>query len=173
MKSTRLKNFLYKALFTPGNEKHFKLAIAVLVSIVMLIIYYLSAPKDAFVSDEVSPENTVNLNVLIPEGYVLLPFIAENYIETEPFLEPYNMVRVIDARTSKVIARNIKLLRAPKDPSRLSFLVPENIAKKFIKFGLEFKIVIQKYNNDLEPQLVLNRKKRSQNTKVSYGGVGK
>ena len=51
--------------------------------------------------------------------------------------------------------------------------MPENIAKKFIKFGLEFKIVIQKYEHDLEPQLVLNHKKRSYKTNVSFGGVEK
>ena len=138
----------------------------------MLAIYYLSAPK-APILDQVTNENSINLNVLIPSGYVLLPFITENYNEIEPFLEPYNMVRVIDSKTGRIIARNIKLLRAPKDPSRLSFLVPENIAKKFINFGLEFKIVIQKYEHDLEPQLVLNQKKRSHQTNVSFGGIEK
>lgn len=170
MKFTNLKTYLCEVLFKSKNEKHFKLTVAFTVSALMLTVYYLSAPND-IQSSKVTHENSVNLNVLIPSGYVLLPFIAENYIETEPFLEPYNMVRVINTKTGKLIARNIKLLRAPKDPSRLSFLVPENIAKKFINFGLEFKIVIQKYEHDLEPQLVAHHKKRIQKTDVSFGGI--
>ena len=125
------------------------------------------SPKE---EDPLIKETSINLSVMIPDGYVLFSFEAENYEQISPLLEPFNMVKVYSVLSGDMIAQNIKVLRAPKDPSQLSFLVPVNIANYFARFGLEYRIVIQKYDSLKKPQLIESIKKRP-NISVTFGGL--
>ncbi len=140
MKNMKLKEYLFKRF----SEEQIKLAACLSLSIGISVVIYAIKPADA---DAVPEELRPNLTVMIPKGHLLYPFEAANFESVEPLLDAYNMVQVYHPKTGRLIAKNIKVLRAPKDPSHLAFLIPVSIANKFAPFGLNFKIAVQKYIN--------------------------
>jgi hypothetical protein len=165
LKLLRLKHFIFEKY----TEDQIKLAGGLILSLVftLLILAYQSSSQ---LADEVPDELRVNLAVHIPDGYILYPFQVENFESVEPLLEAYNMVQVYDPETGALLAKNIKTLRAPKDPSHLSFLVPVNIANKLAQFGLGFKIAIQKQVDD-DAIWVLNKTKKTKPKQtITFGG---
>lgn len=165
----KMKKSIYRFLLAQENQSQVKLFLACLSSFLIMGLFYFSNSSETGDS-KVSEESAINLSVMIPEGYVLFGFEAENYEQISTLLEPYNMVRVYSMKTGQMLAKNIKVLRAPKDPSQLSFLVPVNIANYFAHFGLEYRIVLQKYDGLKSPQLIETHEKR-QDLTVTYGGL--
>lgn len=163
-----LSDWIYKKI-SEQSEKNIRFGLALLSSFFVLLLFYLSDQPQENSPSTTEPESSINLTVMIPDGYVLFGFEAENYEQVSPLLAPYSMVKVYSPNDGRLIAQNIKVLRAPKDPSQLSFLVPVNIANFFARFGLEYRIVLQKYTVDEEPKLVLGIKKK-QKTSITYGG---
>ena len=135
----------------------------------MGLVFLFSKPETT--TNEIKDDLKGNLQVMIPKDYVLYPFEASNFDQVEPLLEAYNMVKVYNAEKGGLLAENIKVLRAPKDPSHLAFLIPINIANQFAAIGMSFKLVLQKYTNK-EPKLISNQKsKKIKNFRrmVTYG----
>ena len=167
----KINNSIYKAVFNSKNEAKVKLGLAFLSSILVMILFYVSNNLDLESNKgQTSNQNTLNLAVMIPEGYVLFGFEAENYEQISSLLDPYNMVKVYSPKDGHILAQNIKVLRAPKDPAQLSFLVPVNIANYFAHVGLEYRIVLQKYDSTKKPQLIKRHNKKPDAT-VTYGGI--
>jgi len=163
-----LKPFIYKKL-KEQNENKIKFVLGLISSTLVLLLFYISSGPE-IKEDSLEPESSLNLSVMIPDGYVLFGFEAENYAQISPILEPYSMVQVYNTNTRRLIAKNIKVLRAPKDPSQLSFLVPVNIANYFARFGLEYRIVLQKYDVMKKPQIIQRLNKKPE-TSITYGGT--
>lgn len=158
MKIQKFKTYIFKRF----TEKKIQLWSSILFSGVVSILLLVFSSTDQH--QTTTPEELqINLNVLIPKGHVLYPFEAANFESVEPLLEAYNMVQVYNPENGDLIAKNIKILRAPKNPSHLAFLVPVDIANKLAPFGLNFKIAIQKRvnqkplwvlkENDIKPKL--------------------
>lgn len=161
------KEKFIKFIFNPKHENLSRTILGLSLSFLGSLVFYFSQGKESTVPPALEP----NLNIMIPPGHILYPFEATNYERIEPLLEGYNMVRVYNALNGEVLARNIKVIRAPKAPENLAFLLPVNIANHFSKFGLHFKVVLQEYNTDLAPALentpkILNKKKPL----LTYGG---
>ncbi len=152
-------------IFKNTNEERFKVILGLTISfIISLLIYMLKDNSD--LKKPALKELEINLAVMIPQGYILYPFQAVNFEHIQPLLSAYNIVQVYNPKTGTLIAKNIKILRAPKDPSHLAFVVPVDIANKLASFGLEFKIALQKYINK-PPVWMLNKKSKN---KITFGG---
>ena len=164
----KIKNSIYKIILSSKNQAHIRLGLACLSSFFVMALFYFYTGTKIENKKELN-DNSINLSVMIPEGYVLFSFEAENYEQVSPLLEPYSMVKVYSTKTGQMLAQNIKVLRAPKDPSQLSFLMPVKIANYFAHLGLEYQIVIQKYDESKKPQLIKNNYKRQQDVIVTYG----
>lgn len=162
----KLKNYIFKSF----SEEHVKLGACLGLSILVSTLIYACSPSST--TTAVPEELRPNLNVMIPKGYVLYPFEADNFESVKPLLGAYSMVQVYHSKTGKLIAQNIKVLRAPKDPSHLAFLVPVSIASKLVPFGLEFKVAVQKHVNK-PPTWVLkdiNHKPQAVKKLITFGG---
>jgi hypothetical protein len=163
-----MKNLNFEKLLSSKHQNQVKFGLALLSSLIVVIVFYFTEGTNSD-SPTSTNDSMINLNVMIPDGYVLFSFQADNYEQISPFLEPYSMVKVYSINTGEMIAQNIKVLRAPKDPSQLSFLVPVNIANYFAHFGLEYRIVLQKYDSSKRPQIV-NKTKQKQRVSITFGG---
>ena len=163
-----IKNLIYKNILKQ-SEKRIKFGLGLISSFLVLLLFYFSSDKPK--KPLTGPDSSMNLTVMIPDGYVLFGFEAENYELISPILAPYSMVKVYKPHNGKLLAQNIKVLRAPKDPSQLSFLVPVKIANYFASFGLEYRIVIQKYDIEKKPELIQDLKRSK--TSITYGGLKK
>lgn len=164
MSTQKLKAYIFENI----SEDKIKIIAGLLLSFTVSSLIYLFQPNQKETS--IPKETEMNLSVMIPKGHVIYPFEAANFENVEPLLEAYNMVQVYDPQKGTLIAKNIKVLRAPKDPSHLAFIIPVEIANKLAPFGLEFKIALQKEVNK-PPVWVLNKNslKKSKHL-VTFGG---
>lgn len=79
-----------------------------------------------------------SLDTFIPRGYVLIPIELENYNSVDSILGSYGVVDLYLSRQNyhakaKPLARRIKILRAPQNPSQFAVLVPEGKAGLFFQ----------------------------------------
>lgn len=155
-----------KYIFEPKNIDIVKFCFGLVLSI-LLSFLLLRSPHPKVKSKKGFEQN---LNVMIPKDSVLFPFNAQNYSEVDALLGAYSLVKVYDAHKGKLLAENIKVLRAPKDPSQLAFLVPTDIANSFMEHGMDFRLALQKFTNK-EPKLITNLEKHRLSNKkvVTYG----
>ncbi len=164
MNTQKLKDYIFNNV----SEDKAKIIAGLSLSFIVSLIIYILQPNQ---NTSTTPEALeVNLSVMIPKGHVIYPFEAVNFENVEPLLGAYNMVQVYHPQKGKLLAKNIKVLRAPKDPSHLAFIVPVEIANKLAPFGLEFKVASQKEVNK-PPIWVLNKSslKKPENL-VTFGG---
>jgi len=144
-------------IFKNYTHEQVKIAVGLILSFFTTLCIYSCKPIE-LENTNVPKELEVNLSLMIPEGHILYSFEASNFDNIEPILEAFNIVQVYNPVNGQLLAKNIKMLRAPKDPSQLAFVVPVNIANKLALFGLEFKIAVQK-NTKRSPVWALKTKK--------------
>ena len=84
----------------------------------------------------------------IPRGFVLIPIEADNYEALDSILGRFGWVDLFQAGSEggerKLVARNVRLLRAPHDPSHFAVLVPERDSTRILKAGGVFTVVIRR-----------------------------
>ena len=101
-----------------------------------------SAPPDTGV------EPSVSVDTHIPRGYVLIPIDVQNYEALDSVLGRFGIVDLYqageNAAKGKLIARNVRLLRAPNNPSHFAVLVPELEASEVLRFGGQFTVIIKR-----------------------------
>lgn len=159
---------LNQYLFDSQKESTMRLVLAGILSVIFSTFVIFT--KESGSESQLNMQDQ-NLSVLIPKNHILYPFEANNFNSIEPLLESYNMVRVYDPKTGKIIAKNIKVLRSPQNPEHLAFLLPVNIANDFAEFGLNFKVVIQDITKD-EPQFLWVKQlvHKKNKPRVTFGG---
>lgn len=92
--------------------------------------------------------DSVSVDTYIPAGYVLVPIELENYQALDSILGSFGTVDLFSqpvqsgARAEK-IATQIKILRAPLNPSHFAVLVREDEAPAIVKHPGSFFAVIQ------------------------------
>jgi len=155
-----------KYIFDPKNNSKLRFAFGLILS-AALSFSILRSGKPA---QKRTSAYKQNINVLIPKGHVLFPFTAQNFEELDGILEAYSLVKVYNPENGALLAENIKVLRAPKDPDQLAFLIPNYIANKFMEHGMDFRLALQKFTNQ-KPKLITKQKRtRSPKKKVvTYG----
>lgn len=89
--------------------------------------------------------HATSITTLIPAGQVLVPIEVENYEALDSILGPYGFVDLFSAngRHRQLLARNVKILRAPQNPSHFAVLVNENEAGALLKTSERFYVVVQ------------------------------
>jgi len=75
------------------------------------------------------------ISTLIPAGFVLIPVELKNVKSVDSILGPFGRVDLYvqnPREGSRLIARNVKLLRAPKNPSLFAVLAPQEESIKIM-----------------------------------------
>lgn len=109
-----------------------------------------------------------SLDTFIPRGFVLIPIELENYNSVDSILGPYGVVDLFRSGQNykykaRPIARRIKILRAPQNPSQFAVLVPEAEAPIFFQQGSVFFAAIL---NPKETGTAFEKERRERTTKA-------
>lgn len=108
-------------------EKNKKWALMFVVSSFLAIICsWQDSPKRV-------PESTpVELDIMIPQGFVLIPIEVENYESLDSILGHVGVVDLYQNLAAKnkrrLVASFVRILRNPHNPNQFSILVPERNA---------------------------------------------
>jgi hypothetical protein len=100
-----------------------------------------------------------SVDTLIPAGYILIPIEVQNYESLDSLLGQYGIVDLFkgDGRDGKLVAKNIRILRAPLNPSHFAVLAPESEASAILAQAGNFYVAI-KSPNQLGTQIVTKEK---------------
>ena len=92
------------------------------------------------------------VDTFIPRGFVLVPIEAENYEALDSILGPFGWVDLFqgggDGGERHLVAQNVRLLRAPNNPSHFAVLIPERRAPQILKAGGSFVVVVKRPGQD-------------------------
>ena len=87
------------------------------------------------------------IDTYIPRGFVLVPIEADNYESLDSILGPYGWVDLFQAGAEggekHAVARNVRLLRAPQNPSHFAVLIPERQSAHLLRAGGVFTVVVR------------------------------
>lgn len=94
-----------------------------------------------------APEAVANDNVdtLIPAGFVIIPIEVQNYESLDSLLGKYGVGDLFkgDGKNGRLVARNIRILRAPKNPSHFAVLAPETEASSILSSQGNFYVALK------------------------------
>ena len=95
-------------------------------------------------------EAEVNVDTLIPAGFILIPIEVQNYESLDSLLGKFGVVDLFkgDGKDGKLVARNIRILRAPQNPSHFAVLAPESQATSILGNQGNFYVAIKPPRQD-------------------------
>lgn len=83
----------------------------------------------------------------IPEGFVLVPITVSNYESLDSILGHHGVVDLYastqNGEKSRRVARQVKILRAPLNPSNFAVLAPEANSAELVRHQGAFFVVVQ------------------------------
>ena len=110
------------------------------------ILAWLSSGSD----DQKSIQAPQDVTTFIPEGFQLVPIEIANYEALDSVLGQFGVIDLYTASenesNSRALARAIKILRAPLNPSQFAVLVPDPMVSTIVKKGPLYKVVIRNPN---------------------------
>ena len=88
------------------------------------------------------------LDTFIPKGYILFPIEVKNFQALDSILGRYGVVDIYTSpqerkQSAKLIAKKVKILRAPLNPSQFAILCPENQTHIFVNHPGPYFISVQ------------------------------
>ncbi len=84
------------------------------------------------------------IDTFIPNGYVLLPIDVQNLESLDSLLGQYGVVDLYTPGDPVAVAKGLKIIRSPKDPSEFSVLVPESQSAALVRAeDKPFLVVVQ------------------------------
>lgn len=98
--------------------------------------------------EEPAKSPPLNVDTHIPRGFVLVPIEIENYEAVDSILGRFAIVDLFKSSDAKVlnepVATNVRLLRAPLNPSHFAVLVPEKEAPRLVHQGGVYTVVVKR-----------------------------
>ncbi|MBX3022565.1 MAG: hypothetical protein KF799_12910 [Bdellovibrionales bacterium] len=96
-----------------------------------------------------APTAVQDMSTHIPKGFVLIPIEVQNYEALDSILGSFALVDLYQTAPSEgaktqLLGRNVRLLRAPHNPSHFAVLVPENEAPAVLRFGGPFTVIVKR-----------------------------
>lgn len=88
------------------------------------------------------------VDTFIPKGFVLVPIEVQNYEALDSILGQFGVVDLFQAEKSgrgqqTLVARNVRILRAPQNPSHFAILAQEADVAGILKSGTPFFVVVK------------------------------
>ncbi len=118
----------------------------------LLFIFALISLIPAFASlwpstPDVGP-SSVSVDTHIPKGFVLIPIEVQNYEALDSILGRFGIVDLFRTDEKGVsrqpVAVNVRLLRAPQNPSRFAVLVPESEAQQILSHSGSYAVIVKR-----------------------------
>ena len=115
-------------------------------------------------SEPVPVERVAAVDTMIPKGYVLVPIEVQNYESLDSILGRFGVVDLFQpgsgtAESQRLVARNVRILRAPQNPSHFAVLIREEEVPRVLHQGGLFTVIVKRphgdgteFVNDLKPK---------------------
>ena len=115
------------------------------VTLISISVVTLASFKAQDVGPSKEDSGIKGLDTFIPRGFVLVPIEVENYEALDSILGKYGLVDLFKTKSEGggPIARNVRILRAPQNPSRFAVLVEESRAAKILGYQGGVFVVIK------------------------------
>ena len=89
------------------------------------------------------------VDTFIPKGFVLVPIEVTNYEALDSILGKFGVVDLYQPAApagdrAKLVARNVRLLRAPQNPSLFAILIRESDSERILRFGATFQVILKR-----------------------------
>ncbi len=107
---------------------------------------------------EAAPKETpgrapAQMDTYIPKGFVLVPIEVQNYEALDSILGHFGVVDLFQMGNpenphQRLVARNVRILRAPQNPSHFAVLVQESAVPSVLKFGSLFTVIVKRPSQD-------------------------
>lgn len=159
-----LKNIIakLKLIEQPRSPKWFLIAAAILM--LMLLV----KPKSES-NQKTSPVLPPSADTYIPAGYVLVPVQLVNQASIDSLIGGYTVVDIYLAgehleKTRRLIAQDVRMIRAPLDPNQFGVLMDENNQEMIEKLSQPIFAVLKNPKTQKNMSTVKSTQRR-----ISYG----
>jgi len=93
-------------------------------------------------------ERQAAVDTFIPKGFVLVPIEVQNYEALDSILGQFGVVDLFQAGgvekpQQHLVARNVRILRAPQNPSHFAILVQESEVGGVLRSGTPFFVIVK------------------------------
>lgn len=116
------------------------------VTLISMIVIGLASWKSSSKADPLTGNVDIKgLDTFIPRGFVLVPIEVDNYEALDSILGKFGLVDLFKAKSEGggPIARNVRILRAPQNPSRFAVLVEEARASNILGYQGGIFVVVK------------------------------
>ncbi len=140
-----------------------------ILSLVPVVAFVLGGPRDA---PSVERGQPTDVTTMIPKGFVLVPIEVQNYEALDSILGRFGIVDLFRAPTQEgstqhLVARNVRILRAPQNPTHFAVLVMEEKVSEILRGGGLFTVIVKRPAEDGTEFVIHDKPKRR---KIVYGG---
>ncbi len=114
---------------------------------------------------------SASVDTHIPKGFVLIPIEVQNYEALDSILGRFGIVDLFRADEKGIsqqpVAVNVRLLRAPQNPSRFAVLVPEREAAQILSHSGSYAVIVKRPG---QGGTEFVKQQISRRRKIIYGG---
>jgi hypothetical protein len=116
------------------------------VCVISTVAIGIASLKSSWAEKPASAHSQVpGLDTFIPKGFVLVPIEVQNYEALDSILGKFGLVDLFKTKADGggPIARNVRILRAPQNPSRFAVLVEEARATNILTYQGGIFVVVK------------------------------
>ncbi len=141
----KLKDTKIGELWTTYQDRAWFLPTLVIGICLIVSILVDTRGKTATITAAARPSSPyAGIDTFIPDGDVLLPVEVQNLESLDSLIGQYGVVDLYQPGNPVAIAKGLKIIRSPKDPSEFSVLVPETESSTIISAETKpFLVVVQ------------------------------
>ncbi len=118
----------------------------------LAVLWEISKPETKTAAPAEAQESA---DTYVPEGHVLVPIEVQNTEALDAILGAFGVVDLF--QNSKLVARQVKILRAPLDPKKFAILVPSEQSANLVKADFPFFVTIHNPKRN-RPQFLQSKK---------------
>lgn len=145
-----MKSWWSQYLTLPWERKLLCTALAVALIPVAVVGLWPSPQSEA---KSPSARGSAGVDTYIPKGFVLIPIEVKNHEALDSLVGRFALVDLFQGSEDenaplKPVARNVRLLRAPQNPSHFAILVPDSETDHVMRTGGAFTVTVKRQNGD-------------------------
>jgi hypothetical protein len=167
----KIKSILEK-MFDPSKPKWIYICIFFLI-FSGIITSFLSK-KNTHLEQAPIIDTEISTDTYIPEGYALVPLEITNALTISSLMGKFTFVDIyttgLDYQKKKIIAQNLRMVKAPNDDNQFAVLINETEHELIHNLSEPVFVVIKNRNNK-KSEIKINKEQPLKNRKsrVSYG----
>ena len=118
---------------------------ATILALVPALALALKPAEPTLTQQEIERED---VTTMIPRGFVLVPIEVQNYEALDSILGKFGVVDLFQAgdeqgNKQNLVAKNVRLLRAPQNPTHFAILIEEKEVSGILRNGGIFTVVVK------------------------------